>query len=108
MDNRALGRSLNYVLRAHELGTLRADHLERLEPVVQAALARREAADRSAVVRLTPALGLISDDGQISIFRGHYGVGGGPSDPSALGCPVCGNRWFNGARCVSCGNLYDD
>lgn len=72
-------------------------------------------ADRE-VVRVTPENSVrlyevISDDGLVSIARGPYGVGGGPSAarpiPGGMRCH-CGSTYFNGARCVVCGELYDD
>jgi hypothetical protein len=60
-------------------------------------------------LRLAPLITVLQEKGGITIVRGPYGVGGGPTNPSpAMRCGVCGNPYFNGARCVICGNLDED
>jgi hypothetical protein len=58
---------------------------------------------------ITPEFGVISNDGDITIVRGPYGVGGRPSmlDPHpSFDCPNCGSfAAWEGARCVRCGML---
>lgn len=53
----------------------------------------------------------IISDGRLRVERQPYGIGVGPADPDVPGhmrCGVCGNLFFNGARCTLCGTLDDD
>ncbi len=69
-----------------------------------------------AVIRVTPTYSvplyeLLKDDGATAVVRGPFGVGGGPSPErgiaAAMTCGVCGERFFNGTRCVLCGAQDD-
>jgi hypothetical protein len=61
-------------------------------------------------VRVSPRYELLKDDGHIRTVKGPFGVGAGPSGYANphMRCGVCGNPYFNGVRCISCGMMEDD
>jgi len=113
LTKQKLGRAVNTLMRAHEDGGLSDDVKKRLQPIVYDIASARPAVSRHEVVRLTPdyavpLFDVLSDDGSVRVVRGPFGMGGGPSSGTlTTGCSVCGYNYFNGARCVICGNLED-
>lgn len=59
-----------------------------------------------APINLTPNLRVI----EMQVFKGPYGVGVGPVGPGVsdgMRCGSCGSTFFNGPRCVLCGEMGD-
>jgi hypothetical protein len=104
-----LSRAVNLIQRMAREGPLDTSTLAILRPLVVDGDVLRTEANRGTPVRILPMFSVLSDDGNIKIVKGPYGVGGGPSNPSPqMRCPSCGNAAFNGARCVMCGAMDDD
>jgi hypothetical protein len=109
---RQVHAALNVLERASEDGELAEDILEALGGYQRTVRDPETALETFHVTpRYTlPLHEVLRDDGTTKVVRGPYGVGGGPSgiaDPRAR-CAACGNQYFNGARCVSCGMMDDD
>ena len=107
--------ALSVFKRVSENGELSEAVLVELWPLVAFHQRTRQPERVQEPIRLTPKVTIplhqvLSDDGWIRTVRGPYGVGGGPSNHvygSRTGCPICGHQYFNGARCISCGNMDD-
>lgn len=54
-----------------------------------------------------PVIRILQEHGGIRFVRGPYGIGGGPVDDTSIAarCGVCGGKFFNGPRCITCGNM---
>lgn len=119
ISKQQVGRALATLYRHHQDAGLSEDEKVTIWPLVaDYAASQVEKGETSEVVRVTPDYAVplyevISDNGMVTVVRGPYGVGGGPSStgrevPPAMRCGVCGNPYFNGARCVVCGTMDDD
>lgn len=116
IKKREVTKALNLLERAAAAGQLTAKEKERFQPLVANYSRWRSDDSDPQVVRLTPTyeaplLEVLSDDGATRVVRGPYGVGGGPSpDRQSFAAPPCscGSYYFNGGRCVVCGQLNDD
>lgn len=109
VKKREISRALNLLERAaverrinpHAIGDIRNLLMEQ-RPF-------REEGIQDRAVMIAPEFGVISNDGDITIVRGPYGVGGRPSMPDphpSFDCPNCGPlAAWEGARCVCCGML---
>lgn len=109
VKKREISRALNLLERAaverrinpHAIGDIRNLLMEQ-RPF-------REEGIQDRAVMIAPEFGVISNDGDITIVRGPYGVGGRPSMPDphpSFDCPNCGPlAAWEGARCVRCGML---
>ncbi|MFG2434649.1 HNH endonuclease [Streptomyces sp. NPDC048508] len=112
----AVTKALNLLERAVAADRLTAKQKQCLEPLVENYSHWRSDDSDPQVVRLTPTyeaplLEVLSDNESIRVVRGPYGVGGGPSpnrQQSAAPPCSCGSYFFNGARCVVCGQLDAD
>jgi hypothetical protein len=109
-----LTRSLNTLGRALDAGGLAPSLLEELDVFVERYSLHRAPEAEPDVVRITAAEALplyevlTTDGGRTQLARGPYGVGGGPLNASpAMRC-TCGSPFFNGTRCVLCGQQLDD
>jgi hypothetical protein len=116
ITKRDVTKALNLLERAAAAGQLTDEEKERFSPLVADYSRWRSEDSDPEVVRLTPTyeaplMEVLSDDGTSRVVRGPYGVGGGPSpsrEPVAPPPCSCGSYYFNGARCVLCGQLNDD
>lgn len=64
----------------------------------------------SEPIRIATGFDVLFDDGRLTVSRGPFGVGAGPSNApwwSAARCPSCGHAAWNGARCICCGHFDD-
>lgn len=110
VSERKVYNALNVLERASENGHLTDDVLDELEKYQRTV---REPEHMAEPVRVSPRYELhqvLKDDGYIRTVQGPFGVGSGPSgyaSPHAR-CGACGNQYFNGARCISCGMMDDD
>jgi hypothetical protein len=114
-----IGAALITLAKAYDDGVLTDASKETLRVLAaDYALAQNLPADTTEIVTLLPGYSVrlykvLSDDKSIEVVSGPYGVGGGPSSTSGrlieggMRCS-CGSQWFNGARCVICGELLDD
>lgn len=110
-----LAKAVAVLEAASETGELSWETMKNLAPLLAQYDEDRpeDEADEPILVNADVAVGpirILSDDGSIVTAEGPYGVGSGPSgDVSAqMRCSVCGNQYFNGARCILCGQLDDD
>lgn len=112
VTSQRLGRAINTLRRAQASGVLSDEIRQQLQPIILDIVASRPLAARLDVVRLTPdyavpLVEVLSDNGLTRVVRGPFGIGGGPSRESRVTCPICGYGFFNGARCVVCGQQDD-
>lgn len=108
LTRRTVGRALNDLQRFAADGNLDESARAALRALLEEGDALRVPERQGTPLRLAPHITLLRENGLITVARGPYGVGGGPTDPSeAMRCPSCGLQYFNGARCISCG-LFDD
>ncbi|WP_344197049.1 HNH endonuclease signature motif containing protein [Aeromicrobium alkaliterrae] len=113
--NQEIGKVLNTLFRVHEQGGLDDETKAQLAILISDYSKDHAANAEPDVVRLTPTytaplFEILSDNGTSRVVRGPYGTGGGPSQNSdpRLDCSACGYSYFNGVRCVICGNMDDD
>ena len=74
-------------------------------------LCEPELKERKSSFRIGPGVEVISQDGQMRIYEGTFGVGVAPIGqvlPPHMRCGSCGSEFMNGARCVRCGAQDDD
>jgi hypothetical protein len=100
--------ALNTLHRAKESGDLDDATRAAMEEI----FTMQEAREPDLVgkpMRLLPLYEVLSTEGGVQIVRGPYGIGGGPAGQvsSQYTC-WCGSKYFNGARCVLCGDMSDD
>lgn len=117
VSKRSVQRALSVLERATQDGTLTDDVRRSLRPLVEYQVGVRDPALNEAdePIRVTPEyevspFEILSDDGMVQTARGPYGVGGGPSGGDVgpgMRCGVCGSKYFNGARCIMCGDMSD-
>jgi hypothetical protein len=107
-------RSLNTLGRALDAGALTPALSEELDAFVKRYSLHRAPDAESDVVRITETQALplyevlTTDGGRLQLARGPYLVGGGPLNAGpAMRC-TCGSSWFNGTRCILCGQQFDD
>jgi hypothetical protein len=109
LNKASLARAINVVQRYAAGHRLDASSIASLRPLLDEGDALRTPEKKGTELNLAPFLRVLRTEGSIMVVQGPHGIGGGPIEPSdAMRCPNCGLQYFNGARCVSCGNLYDD
>lgn len=109
VHQQTLTKALSTVAVAHGNGQLAPSDLETLAPLIEDFLSARPKAEAEGLVQVAPAVAFQVSNGRIVVVDGPFGRGAGPASPSdAMRCGVCGSQYFNGARCVLCGNLDDD
>lgn len=95
---------------------LAGDVLHELAPLLQDIATAAARAGSEEPIRLTPDTEvplhevLSSSDGY-EVVEGPYGQGAGPPVHEAApghNCALCGYSYFNGTRCVICGQMCDD
>lgn len=104
-------RNWNTIVRAHEAGELSPEILEAILAFASFHILQREPDAKDRPVLLTPLVTLLSEQGNVRIVRGPYGIGAGPVGPDrhvSFLCPTCGYSAWNGPRCVVCGEMSDD
>jgi len=109
-----LARSLNTLGRALDAGELTPSVLNGLDAFVERYTLHRASDAEPDVVRITQTTALplyevlTTAGGRTQLARGPHGVGGGPLNATpAMRC-ACGSSYFNGTRCVLCGQQWDD
>lgn len=109
VHQRTIRRALNHIARAGEKGQLSQEDLEMLAPLFEDLRAARPEEQADEPIQLTPDVAVQTSSGRWVVVDGPYGRGAGPERPSnAMRCGVCGYQYFNGVRCVMCGNMDDD
>jgi 5-methylcytosine-specific restriction endonuclease McrA len=106
VGDKKLARAWNTIMRASERGQIPSEDVRRF-----VAFHERNRAEEIAntPVLLTGIFRLIKEIDGLQLVEGPFGVGAGPAKPSIhMTCGVCGNAFFNGVRCVTCGNMLDD
>ena len=109
--DRQLAKAWNTIKRGAVNGELNEKLVRQIREFSEFHVAAREEEMKGEPIHLTPLIEVLSDNGQIRIIKGPFGVGGGPSNPSIFGnarCAACGHAAWNGARCVVCGEMDDD
>lgn len=114
-SDKSLANAVAVLQGVAERGELSDDVKAALLPLAQALVEERSEESAGDDVRVTPDFivplyEILADDGRITVAKGPFGVGGGPSGEPAPGmrCGVCGLPYFSGARCVTCGTMSDD
>lgn len=117
VTDKQLYNALSVLTAASEQGELPKDVKEKLRPLVMLNAETREKKPVDDPIPISPSYSvplyeILSDDGRIEVVRGPYGIGGGPAMtaevPSGMRCGNCGFPFFNGARCVICGQMDCD
>jgi len=109
--DRKLAKAWNTIKRGAENGELNQQLEQQIREFSEFHNAARDEEMKGEPIHLTPLIEVLSDNGQIRVVRGPFGVGGGPSNSSTFGearCGVCGHAAWNGVRCVVCGEMSDD
>lgn len=109
---REIAAALNTIERAAEQEELSSEALVQLAALIPFHRDNRADETKDDPIRLTPLYEVLSDDGFKKIVKGRYGIGARPSAndvDASWNCPTCGSigAW-SGARCVICGEMYDD
>lgn len=108
---RLLEKAIGTVSKAIAQGTLSEEEKAIFGEFFRLHEANRAPEMAGKPLSLAPGFQILSDRAGIQVVRGPYGVGGGPAtDDLAPGmrCTTCGSKYFNGARCVICGQMDDD
>lgn len=115
VSQREFARAVSVLQRVAESDQLSSSEKRSLEPLVASFSEWRPQESDQDVVRVTPTyeaplLKTLSDDGATRVVHGPYGIGGGPSRACEGAAPSCscGSVYFNGNRCVACGQVADD
>lgn len=106
-----VSRAITILEAANEKGTLGELHLSRLKPLVKYHNEHRGPELAESSIMLAPLLGVLSQNGKLITVKGPYGIGVGRVNPPSHGnfrCSFCGHSAWNGARCIVCGEQYDD
>lgn len=114
VSDRKVARSLSALDRVLEGGDLTPSVLNELDAFVERYALHRTADAEPDLVRITETTALplyevlTTDGGRSQLARGPFGVGGGPLNATpAMRC-TCGSSYFNGTRCILCGQQLDD
>ena len=115
VTDKKLQHALATLELADEQGELSDDIRAKLQPLVtfNSQMRRPEAKGDPVPVTSSYAVPLYEElgrDRNMATVRGPYGVGIGPVDKAGIGrmgCGSCGYPYFNGARCVICGQMDD-
>jgi hypothetical protein len=111
ISEKEVAEVLNDLDRMSEGGKVGEDILSHIEAFVVYHRNVRQPEMVGKPIILAPEFGVLSENRGITIFRGPYGVGGGPTGPNIsahMRCGSCGSSYFSGARCVMCGAMDDD
>ena len=109
VHKQTITKALNNIARAGEKGQLSPEDLEVLAPLFEDLRSARPEEEADEPIQLTPDVAVQVSSGRWVVVDGPYGRGAGPEHPSdAMRCGVCGYQYFNGVRCVMCGNMDDD
>lgn len=118
-NERSVSRSINCVNRAFEDGVLSATDLvgaisEELLEAIKSLHKFQQDVNPLPVnepLLLAPNIGVFYENDALRIIKGPYGVGFENKslvENRFMRCGACGALAFNGARCVTCGNMDDD
>lgn len=110
-SDQQLARAVTIIEVAHQQGALNGVHFDRLRPLIAFHEAHREPERAGAPLLIGPGVEVLSQNGDLLVVKGPYGIGGGVANPPAHGnfrCGSCGFSAWSGARCVVCGTLDDD
>lgn len=107
-----IAAALNTIERAAEQEELSGQALVQLAALIPFHRENRAEEAEGDPIRLTPLYEVLADDGFRKIVKGPYGIGARPVGShidASWNCPTCGSigAW-SGARCVICGEMYDD
>lgn len=104
-------RAIAILETAQQQGTLDEVVLSRLRPLIEHHQEHRQSKLAASSIMLAPLLEVLSQDGELFVVKGPYGIGVGRANPPSNGCfrcPSCGHSAWSGARCVICGAQDDD
>lgn len=112
LTDKQLAAAVNAIQQAHETGVLDDAAKEVLGAVLHPAGDYREPEMIGTPLRVGPLYTILSEQNGIRVVQGRFGIGGRPSASNAdssFDCPNCGTGGaWSGARCVICGEMFED
>lgn len=115
VTDQSLAKAVAVLEAASESGVLSWETRQNLAPLIAQYEEDRPTEEADEPVRVNPDVAIppiriLSDDGSVVAAEGPYGRGIGPSGDVSpqMRCSVCGNPYFNGSRCILCGQMDDD